>query len=392
MKTSGHYDCERQNAVANASTTETAHDLDDRVRQFVAALPLATLAPVSTSQQHFGGGPMIAEPMTLTLPSTAIESVAWWMETSSATSLFIRPAYQALLVLALAFLENTEVRYKVEITGARGVGKTAFLSWVVYYLRAQTSSPPPAIVLDLTNGNDSFFGLIHANGSVERGQRGESFQCELAMRSTFYVYDAGSSLRPQSGDVLAKTIMLMPPTKNHCVDQNGHARPMETMHFVMPLWTLDELDVCRSCCYPRVSMLDLQELHKLWGGVPKWTLAERKDASTAHFRKCLDALTFADAAETIQARGWFDADAEESDRKKGVLGYDLIHVHADYDNTFQFRNAELCSSIACAVLLGASDKQEIRAFLDKYRGRGATAMHQFYVQVEHEYWKKLVMI
>ena len=124
----------------------------------------------------------------------------------------------------------------------------------------------------------------------------------------------------------------------------------------------------------------------MWGGVPRWTLGERKAASKKHFMQCLAALTFADALKTIQERGFYDSETMH----EPSLGYELIHMDADHDNTFQLRSAALCSSHACALLLNSNDKERICEFLDNYRGRAS--MKDFHVQVEYEYWKKIAII
>ncbi|KAE8989315.1 hypothetical protein PF004_g18655 [Phytophthora fragariae] len=331
----------------------------DTVQQFVDAVATTELRPLS-SEPHNGrmysyGGilPDSGEPAVLELP----RGVHWLNDTSSAESpsrLYVRPAYQVLLLLAMAFVDHTEVpHHRVVITGSSGTGKTSFLSWMLRHLRRLDK--PPVIVLDMAG----FFGRIASDGGVTAGTRGSSFQQELATasRSTVYLCDTTwtEDIEYSGPDIRARTIVVSPPM--HTVMSTSPTDTMRTLVLVMPLWTMAELETCRSTCYARsVSQETLLELYQLWGGVVRLTLGTPKQEARHEFVRSLEALPFASVIRIIRNDGLvrmheFDADLEIT------IGARLIHIHVDSDSTFQFSGAAVCSSLACSLLIGSSSEQ-----------------------------------
>lgn len=331
----------------------------DSVQQFVDAVANTELCPLSSEphngHMHSYGGilPGSGEPALLELP----RGVQWLNDTSSGETetcpsrLYVRPAYQVLLLLAMAFVDHSEVpHHRVVITGSSGTGKTSFLGWMLWHLRRLDK--PPVIVLDMAG----FFSRIASDGTVTAGTRGSSFQQELATRNTVYLCDSTwtENIEYNGPEVRARTIAVSPPL--HTLMSTSTTDTMRTLVLVMPLWTMAELETCRSTCYARsVSQETLLELYQLWGGVVRWTLGTPKQEARDEFVRSLEALPFASVIQIVRNGGYVRM-CEFSDVEISV-GARLIHIHADCDSTFQLNGAAVCSSLACSLLIRTSSEQ-----------------------------------
>ncbi|KAL3663240.1 hypothetical protein V7S43_011649 [Phytophthora oleae] len=373
---------------AHQLPVQTTFQMDKEIiQQFVNAVATTELIPLS-SEPHNGrtysyGGilPGSTDPALLELPP----GVQWLNDTPLATEapsrLYVRPAYQVLLLLAMAFADHPEVpHHRVVITGSSGTGKTSFLSWILRHLRRLEK--PPVIVLDMPG----FFGRIASDGEVTAGIRGSSFQQELNCRSTVYLCDAtwADEVELINPEIQARSIIMSPPT--HTVKRETSSDTMRTLMLVMPLWTIAELETCRSTCYWRnVTQETLLELYRLWGGAVRWTLGTSETESKHEFTRSSEALSFASVVQVVRNGGLVEVQDVESDSV--VLGSRLVHMHVDADSTFQLSGVAMCSSLACSLLIGSSSKQleSARTFvkrsdcLDEPR-----TMRFFYRQVQQE--------
>ncbi|GMF46973.1 unnamed protein product [Phytophthora fragariaefolia] len=335
----------------------------DNVQQFVNAVAATELLPLS-SEPHNGriysyGGilPGSGEPAVLELP----RGIHWLNDMSPAefeacsSRLYVRPAYQVLLLLAMAFVDHPEApHHRVVITGSSGTGKTSFINWMLRHLRR--FDKPPVIVLEMAG----FFGCIASDGTVTAGVRGSSFQQELASRSTVYLCDATwtEDIEYDGSEIRARTIVMSPPM--HAVTSRSTADTMRTLVLVMPLWTMAELETCRSTCYLRiVSQETLLELYQLWGGVVRWTLGTSKQESRHEFVRSLESVSFTSMIRIVRNGGLVqlhELDCNDS-AAEITIGARLVHMHVDSDSTFQHCGAAVCSPLACSLLIGASSEQ-----------------------------------
>ncbi|KAG7392847.1 hypothetical protein PHYPSEUDO_014334 [Phytophthora pseudosyringae] len=369
----------------------------DTVQQFVNAVATTELTPLSsepeTGRTYSYGGilPGSADPAVLELP----QGVRWLGDTSLASTeaapsrLYVRPAYQVLLLLAMAFLNHSEMpHHRIVITGSSGTGKTSFLNWVLRHLRRLET--PPAIVLDIAG----FFGCIASDGEVTAGTRGSSFRQELAARSTVYLRDAiwtDEGEFPSDPEIRARTIAMSPPTHMAATKDSSDTR--RTLMLVMPLWTIAELETCRSACYSHsVSQETFLELYHLWGGAVRWTLGTPKPEAKHEFVRSFESLPFASVVQIIRDGGLVGGQETQQDVESEVdgditVGSRIIHMHVDPDSTFQLREAAMCSALACSLLIGASSKQ-LQSAQNFVGGSDCLAeprtMQIFYQQVQQE--------
>ncbi|TMW69176.1 hypothetical protein Poli38472_001332 [Pythium oligandrum] len=318
-----------------------------KVEQFVKAVKTMYEKTVETAEMIDG-----RKPSVLRLPSN---DVSWLTGQDTSTVLFVRPAYQYMYILLRDVLAYSDVDYQVIVSGSCGIGKRAFLNYVVFRLRHESN--PPAIVLDL----EGFFGLINVDGTVEQGVRAYSFRTALMDRNTVYICDAVSM---ESGPlceegIRAKTIVATQPVRERT---KKFQSMYECVSFTMPVWSEQELEQCRLACYPHVTKPIMEALTQLWGGFVRWVLAEATTTSRSQFAKSLEQLTLEKTGEIVTKAGFVETNEAFDD------GHYLIRLDVDPNNTFQASTTTLCSEVACSRLLDdVHNKDDVVAFLKKHR-------------------------
>jgi len=300
---------------------------------------------------EYGGGPPVADPQVL-----EITDGAKWLEPDASSCLYVRPAYRVLLMLATAFLDQEDEdsgRSQVLVTGAFGVGKTAFLNFVLAHMCVAEHAP--VIVLDMCG----VFCRVGPDGVVVEGKKGESFMEELALRSTIYLCDATADASSWPLVVAARTIATSAPIRR-CYDAMDRATSRKTVTFIMPLWTTAELETCRVACFPQVPREHLVELVHLWGGTARWTLGTPLIRSKDRFVRGASELPLHIAARLVQDHG-IAVDDVLDDGGYSVDGHQVVHMDVGADNMFKLESVQLCSSTACALLLQSKANQHVDA-------------------------------
>eukprot|EP00961_Rhodomonas_salina_P080987 1089170-Rhodomonas_salina.1 len=69
----------------------------------------------------------------------------------------------------------------------------------------------------------------------------------------------------------------------------------------MPLWTWEELNLCRIHCYPKISEEELLVRFNCWGSVVRWTLGEQSGDWKEEFENAVRHSRFDRVMEAIQA-------------------------------------------------------------------------------------------
>lgn len=84
----------------------------------------------------------------------------------------------------------------------------------------------------------------------------------LDKAENFYVYDARAGAEPLI-EIYAKTILAAPPNKQH---YGQWVKMPECAELFMPVWELDELQLCREQCYPGIEADSVAYMYSLVGG------------------------------------------------------------------------------------------------------------------------------
>ena len=157
------------------------------------------------------------------------------------------------------------------IIGNPGIGKSFFLVYLFFVLlrafRLSPSSDLTHIVLrHAAFDKDMYYVFDLYNMQYYRVKHFESLRnTVLAQDSTWFLVDG---LSPD--ECLARTILVSPPRETVWGKWATQARISPLRH--MPIWDLDELDLCRRTCFPGLAAVDMNAAVEKWGPVPRWAL------------------------------------------------------------------------------------------------------------------------
>lgn len=129
------------------------------------------------------------------------------------------------------------------------------------------------IILDIEAG----LYKIDRRGKMYQATDRPAFETELMSPDNYYVYDSRMHAVPRF-TIMAKAIIAASPNKAHYKQQRKV--PTFTRLF-MPLWDLDELQLCREHCYPEITAESVAHMHSLVGGVARTVFAETESAQAS---------------------------------------------------------------------------------------------------------------
>ncbi|KAJ0399049.1 hypothetical protein ATCC90586_004508 [Pythium insidiosum] len=220
---------------------------------------------------------------TVLHPSASGDSL--WLAPDSPLALLARPSWTHLLPRAREWLapRAEDSRRAVCIDGAAGVGKSAFVAYLLSTLLGPTvddsvdaDTRPRHIVLDVPGV--TFACIDVTQKKVVEGERGRDFVCVLRRQSTWYVCDLQTATDLPLRDTARREIVV-----------RSSARPLprvQPVHrwrltLVMPLWSLEELRVAHGLHVAPNSrtIATMEQLFLKWGGLPRRVLARDARAS-----------------------------------------------------------------------------------------------------------------
>lgn len=274
-----------------------------------------------------------------------ILSSARWFALPSAqkSKLFVRQCYEALLQKINAAWNSSD-QYHVLLIGTPGTSKTFFLNYVAYDLLSKKRDFHVVIC------HDSGVVSIDPNNIITPGENLNEFNALLQLSQTVVLYDCSKTNSNPPHWANAKVLAVSSPNK----EQYKYYTKSFCKTFCMPLWSLDELELCRQKCFQSqslialadqeaddvlycVSAIQLECRYNLWGGVIRWTIGSQSRESESEFEK---ALTGMDLKAAKMAVGSFS----QLDFKGADLTHRLIHADTQDMETFQ---CKFCSQEAC---------------------------------------------
>ena len=199
--------------------------------------------------------------------------------------IFIRPCYFELWSIISRVIEEGNVSRFI-VMGIPGIGKTTFLYYLLHVLVKQNI----CVVFEDFKG---LMFMVQRNGEVFEGKRGDPiFKDSLADSSTYYLFNCGGSIStttPLLESVSAVTIVASSPSEDHTKELS------KTNHnvYYMPMWKLDELELCRTHCASTLTMDVVADRFATWGGVArqvffmgsKVALRKQLDSALARFKE-----------------------------------------------------------------------------------------------------------
>ena len=159
--------------------------------------------------------------------------------------------------------------------GIPGIGKTTFLYYLLHVLVKQKK----CVVFEDFKG---LMFMVQKNGEIFEGKRGDPvFKGPLADSSAYYLFNCGGSIgttTPLLENVNAITIAASSPSEDHTKELS------KTRHgvYYMPMWKLDELQLCREKCDLPLTQAVVGERFIKWGGVARQTLFTGDDEALSN--------------------------------------------------------------------------------------------------------------
>lgn len=184
--------------------------------------------------------------------------------------MFVRPCYPKIerLIFDEVLHSNTK---RFVVMGIPGIGKTTFL----YYLLHVLIKKKTCVVFEDFEG-DLF--IVQENGEVvEVNRREKALKIALAQESTYYLFNCGGSkgtMTPLVKNVRARTVVASSPSIDHTKELRKYGHSI----YDMPIWTLDELQLCRRLCHLKLSKNVVSKRFVMWGGSARKTLFPGSDA------------------------------------------------------------------------------------------------------------------
>lgn len=224
----------------------------------------------------------------------------------------------------------------VLLRGTPGTGKTCFLQ----YLARQLLSAPRDydVVLDI---NDEV-ALIKPDNTVIGGDASRGamyFADELNQPQTRLLFDCGEIARPPPSQVAARVLAASSPNQAR---YNEFSKKC-CQELYMPLWSENELELCRQHCFPEVTKSQFLENFSWWGGVVRNTIG---DGATNSVQRCREALDNLDVQTSIEALG------KTSGLDPAIGGarikHSIVHLEIGKDLTswqFCFASQRVCDYI-----------------------------------------------
>lgn len=216
--------------------------------------------------------------------------------------LFVRPCYVALQHIIFNDMIPGKMTL-IAIMGIPGVGKTCFL----YYVLCDLIRLRKLVVFEDFEG---LMFMVTTAGKVFRGKRGDAvFEQPLRDKSAFYLFNCGGlrgALTPLIKGVHAVSIVASSSCEAH-TKEFGKAG---ASNLFMPMWGLDELQLCRQLCLIDVTANEVAKRFGTHGGVARpafftgnpLTLENDIEQALAKFRgKPQDVFGFFGEHDTLQA-------------------------------------------------------------------------------------------
>jgi len=233
-------------------------------------------------------------------------------------TVFVRPCYQPLFEMVLEGWATGRLRNAL-VLGTPGIGKTFFLNYVARKLLSEENRSFDVVIdTGLEAAHISPDNIVFPGGSAAVVN---AFSDVLSRRETILLYDCyGSQAAP--ADLPCKALVTSSPNAARYHDYRKHACNVLTM----PVWQEDELELCRTACFPEQDVESFRKRLLWWGGIPRYTIGESTAFADMEMDSALQRLDVQATKIFLETPGVMDLDA-------GKISHRLLHFH-----TRDFRN------------------------------------------------------
>ena len=302
------------------------------------------------------------------------------------SSFFVRECYGQLYDVICDERYNVEANTegaawssKWVITGNPGIGKTYFSAYLMWRLAQQGSTVvyEPAVVSKIATNSTNRY-LLRPDGTVQvRAAGTEGFEDELNDPATWFIVDAHSAANTYA----ARIVIVTSPRHNV---YHEFLKGFDCRMRFMPVWTLDELMVCRERLYPSLTKERVKNTYFLWGGIAREVLQRGSDVDDEIRNKEMEAAINKCDLVTVQ-----NSIGEITDNKD--ISHRVLHIHLEEGNFTSpfmlFASTEVASRV-CDKLL----EKNRRALIDYVNASDglkaeATRRGMFYEGLVHKVLK-----
>ncbi|KAI3631272.1 hypothetical protein MIR68_010762 [Amoeboaphelidium protococcarum] len=236
--------------------------------------------------------------------------------------LFVRKCYEDVFGLLLEGIVAGVTWFG--ISGTPGIGKSLFFIYILFRIMNDDSPWKPKRIV--YQKGDEFECYDLENHDVVGPTDGSVITNLICRSDTLYVAD-GRDTRPRMSACI--TLFISSPRSDHF---KGFVKQQRATVCYFPVWTLEELSVCRQKCYPLFPPDVLAERFRIYGGVARFAFYDFK-AGVPYVRE--------DPSEMEAALG--DADAVKSLRAVGAPSkmfettHTLLHMIVGERQGFPYR-------------------------------------------------------
>jgi hypothetical protein len=270
----------------------------------------------------------------------------WCGKETLGHNLVIRQCYNDLWNMIQDMRANQGVR-RVAVMGNPGIGK----SWFLFYLLYQLKKLGATVMYERINQPYAY--LLSSSG-VMKAKDTRDFP-ELMLADMWYIVDGKPALEVEAFSILATS-----PRRGNWTD---FMKMKDARRRWMPVWTLSEIELCRSACYPTLSQNTVQQLFDNWGGIPRYVLEKANDPEEQ--RSLERAIGKADLKTLTHTIGETDGPDDVSHK----LVHIVVHSDGRYDD-FHMNWASTYVARRCAEKFERECKEELRQFLARSEGEG----------------------
>ncbi len=307
-----------------------------------------------------------------------LQSARWFaLPKNKKSKLFVRQCYEKLLE-KVKVAWSSENGYHVLLLGTPGTSKSFFVNYVAYKL---LSEPRQFHVIIC---HDTWIVSVNPADNLRIGKSLHDFEDLLEISDSVVLYDCSKTNSQPPFMASCKVLAA----SSHNPGQYKDFRKFFCTTFCMPLWSLDELELCRQKCFDseqigsqvnkappaedidgplyHVSATQLESRYNLWGGVIRWTIGAQCQAAETDFEAALAGM---DLNTVLRVVGSWN----QMNFKGAEITHSLIHSDTQDMATFKLK---FCSQAACESTiqkLAADAENECKKFLTTTSGQSIYA-------------------
>jgi hypothetical protein len=343
-----------------------------QIRTFISDIPKVMQEKVTLEKQDADGKMIQVE------EGHVLKFARWFaIPKGQKSKLFVRQCYEALFK-KVDDAWNNPTQFHVLLVGTPGTSKTFFLNYVAFKLLSESRTFNVIICYD------GWVVSVDPTGTIKTGQDLRDFEFLLQSLETVVLYDCSKTNSNPPHTAKAKVLAA----SSFNPDQYKDFTKMFCTTLCMPLWSLDELELCRQVCFDKellqnqisqtstvednedplynVSAAELENKYNMWGGVIRWTIGSQCTASEIDFRKAVTGLNLDAVFKAVGS--W-----NQMDFKDLTITHRLIHADTQDMESFQYK---FCSQAACEAAiqqLAVDTESKCRQFLAGTSGQSIYA-------------------